>query len=124
MVRAAASGTFNYAGSDPLDKNWRLRHRLFLQEISRQEEQKLFDSVHEHWCAYLSNGNLTPDGFNAAKKGADETLNNLRQVIYPWIEPPSTAVTTQASGSTIDPETQRLIDKYKALVNKPAKPGE
>lgn len=117
MVRAAASGAINYAGADPYDRRWRLKHRLLLQEIHRCEEQKLLDSVHRHWCAYLSHGGLTEESFSQVKTAATETLTSIEDAIFPWARP-DPATETGTKNSTIDPETQALIDKYKRMTEK------
>lgn len=121
MVRAAASGAINYSGADPLNKNWRIKHRLLLQEVHRQEEHRLLEHVHQHWCAYLSHGGLEADSFKNVKESTSKALTNLQNVIFPWDSRPEVNTKSPAQQSTIDPETQRLIDRYKELTGqKPA----
>lgn len=121
MVRAAASGAFNYSGADPLNKNWRIKHRLLLSEVHRQEEHRLLEHVHQHWCAYLSHGGLEPDSFKNVKESTSESLTRLHHVIFPWDKHAEVKTESTTQKSTIDPETQRLIDRYKELTGqKPA----
>jgi hypothetical protein len=117
MVRAAASGAINYAGADPYDRSWRLKHRLLLQEIHRREEHALLDCVHRHWCAYLSHGGLTEESFSQVKASATETLTSIEDAIFPWASPKDDAE-AETKNSTMDPETQALIDKYKRMTEK------
>lgn len=112
MVRAAASGAIDYTGADPTEKNWRIRHRLLLREVHRQEEQKLLDCVHRHWCAFTGHGSLSEDSFKKVKTSVSDVLSDLQQVIFPW----DTQSKKEAKNSTIDPETQRLIDNYKKMM--------
>jgi len=116
MVRAAASGAFDYSGADPLNKNWRIKHRLLLLEIHRQEEHRLLGHVHQHWCAYLSHGGLEPDSFKNVKESTSGSLTRLQRVIFPWDSQPEVKTESPTGNSTIDPETQRLIDRYKTAV--------
>jgi hypothetical protein len=118
MVRAAATGVFDYSGADPLNKNWRIKHRLLLLEVHRQEEHRLLGHVHQHWCAYLAHGSLEPDSFKSVKESASQALTNLQNVVFPWDRKPEQAAELKAEQSTINPETQRLIDRYKALTGK------
>lgn len=112
MVRAAASGVISYAGADPTERNWRIKHRLLLREVHRQEEQKLLESVHRHWCAYTSHGSLNEESFTNVKTEIANSLISLQNVIFPWDK----QVKKEVKNSTIDPETQRLIDAYRAMV--------
>lgn len=111
MVRAAASGMIDYAGADPTEKNWRIRHRLLLQEVHRQEEQKMLDVVHRHWCAYTSHGNLSDDSFSNVKSAAAAALIAVQTVIFPWEKQNK----QEPKNSTIDAETQKLIDLYRSV---------
>jgi hypothetical protein len=117
MVRAAASGAVDYSGADPLNKNWRIKHRLLLAEVHRQEEHRLLEHVHQHWCAYLAHGSLEPDSFKRVKDSTGQSLTHLQNVIFPWDSKPEVKTESTAQKSTIDPETQRLIDRYKALTS-------
>lgn len=112
MVRAAASGAINYTGADPTEKNWRIRHRLLLREVHRQEEQKLLDCVHRHWCAFTGHGNLNDDSFKRVKDEVSGVLTDLQTVIFPWDKPTKKEV----KNSTIDAETQALIDAYRSII--------
>lgn len=121
MVRAAASGVIDYSGADPMNKNWRIKHRLLLREMHRQEERRLLSHVHQHWCAYLSHGSLEPDSFKNVKEATSDALNSLQRTIFPWDKPEEVKTESPTGNSTIDPETQRLIDRYKELTGqKPA----
>ena len=121
MVRAAAAGAFNYSGADPLNKNWRIKHRLVLAEVHRQEEHRLLEHVHQHWCAYLAHGSLEPDSFKNVKESTSKSLTHLQDVIFPWDKKPEVNTGPPAQKSTMDSETQRLVDRYKELTGqKPA----
>lgn len=112
MVRAAAAGIFNYANADPTEKNWRIRHRLLLNEIYRREEQQLLLAAHQHWCAYVAHGNLTEDSFSNIKQELTKTFTALHSITFPW----QAATEPQVENSTIDAETQKLIDVYRQMV--------
>jgi hypothetical protein len=116
MVRAAVSGAIDYSRADPTDVKWRIKHRLLLDEVRRQEDQKMLESVHRHWCAYLSHGGLTEESFAGVKKTAGETLTALQTELFPWLEAQPAETEKQASGvenSKIDAETQNLIERFK-----------
>jgi hypothetical protein len=116
MVRAAVAGAVDYSRADPSDIQWRIKHRLLLGEVERHEEQKMLDSLHRHWCAYLAHGGLTEDSFIGVKKSAGDTLTALQRTIFPWqaenSEETSTQ-TTEAENSKLDGETQQLIERFK-----------
>lgn len=137
MVRAAASGAIDYSQADPDDLNWRLRHKLLLKEVRRQEEKALLDAVHAHWLGYLSHGSLTPDSFKNVRKHTEDALQEYQEVIFPWTkkkpppaasqpsaataeteakttqEPPQEAVKPEQPTATIDEETAKMIEAYK-----------
>jgi hypothetical protein len=112
QVRAAAMGAIDYSQADPKDINWRIRHRLIIKEIGRQEDLKLYDALHRQWLAYVSHGNLLDESYAEVKKLADKSLLDIQRSIYPWIPvtPPETE--TKEQKDTIDPETRALIEKY------------
>ena len=115
MVRAAATGAFNYANSDPYDNKWRLRHRLILHEVGRQTDAQLLHEIHEHWLAYVSRSHLEPDSWDFVKKKADETLTSISANVYPWTAGKEKTETAQ-SEDTIYAKYGDLIDSYRAMV--------
>ena len=115
MVRAAATGAFNYANSDPYDNKWRLRHRLILHEVARQADAQLLQEIHGHWLAYVSRSHLEPDSWDFVKKKADETLTAISSNVYPWTAGKEKAETAQ-SEDTIYAKYGDLIDSYRAMV--------
>jgi len=128
MVRAAASGVVNYACADPDDINWRIRHALLLREMRRRDDLQFLDALQRHWTAYVSHGRLTEESYKNVTKYANETLDDLQAIMFPW---PKTAAKTTEGGApetakpqaqkvTIDNETEKLIAAYKASFNKPA----
>jgi hypothetical protein len=122
MVRAAATGAIDYAGADPYDRQWRLKHRLMLREIHRREEHALLDIVHRHWCAYLSHGGLNDDSFQHVKTSVTSALTSLDKTIFPWDKPEQStrpAEEEKPQNSTIDATTQALIDRYRQLTAQP-----
>ena len=77
-------------------------------------------STHRHWCAYLAHGGLTEDSFANVKQNAGETLTDLQNNVFPWNAAPKTEETpdgesseTEAQNSKIDPETKKMIEKFK-----------
>lgn len=119
MVRAAVSGAVDYSRADPTDNRWRLKHRLLLAEIQRQEAQRTLAYRHQHLCAYLGHGNLTEESFKEMKKAAGNTLDDLEKTVFPWRE--SKAADSKPQKSKIDAETQRLIERYKQIFGDPGK---
>lgn len=115
MVRAAATGAFNYANSDPYDNKWRLRHRLILHEVSRQADAQLLQEIHGHWLAYVSRSHLEPDSWDFVKKKADEALTAINASVYPWAAGNEKAETAR-SEDTIYAKYGDLIDSYRAMV--------
>ena len=111
-MRAAATGALDYSRADPKDINWRIRQRLVIKEIARQEDLRLYDALHRQWLAYVSHGNLLDESYAEVKKLADQSLLNIQRTIYPWIPPETTETETKEQKDTIDPETRALIDKY------------
>lgn len=112
-MRAAATGALNFSQADPKDINWRIRHRLVIREIARQEDLRLYDSVHRQWLAYVSHGNLVEEAYKDVRERADKALIGIQRAIYPWITPEEPQTENKDQKDTIDPETRALIEKYK-----------
>lgn len=109
MVRAAVTGAIDYSRADPQSRQWRIRHRLVLSELQRTDDQKLLEYSYQQWCAYLGHGSLKEESFNAAKTAAVNTLRALEAAILPWEAKPE----EEGENSTIDKETEQLIEMYK-----------
>jgi hypothetical protein len=119
MVRAAALGAINYSQADPTDVNWRIRHRLLLGEMQRQESLRVFDTVHRHWLAYVAHGNLVEESYDAVKKRADDALVDIQKTVYPWIKAETPPEKPEGKKDTIkpeiSPETRALIERYEKM---------
>ena len=117
MVRAAVSGAIDYSRADPMDNRWRIKHRLSLLEIIRQADQHMLEHLHRHWCAYLAHGALTEESFADVKEKAGDTLIDLQDAIFPWNAKPKDEKVneseTEAENSKIDPESRKMIEKFK-----------
>lgn len=121
MVRAAVSGAVDYSRADPTDIRWRIKHRLVLLEMQRRENQHVLEYTHRHWCAYLAHGGLTEESFGNVKKNAGETLIDLQNSVFPWNakpaeeeeKPAGESNETEEQNSKIDPETKKMIEKFK-----------
>jgi hypothetical protein len=117
MVRAAVSGAIDYSRADPTDNRWRIKHRLSLLEMQRQEDQHMLEHLHRHWCAYLAHGALTEESFANVKKEAGDTLINLQDTIFPWNAKPKDEKVQESEkkeeNSKIDAESQKMIEKFK-----------
>lgn len=109
MVRAAASGLVDYTRADPKDIYWKLRHRMLIYEMERQEEFKLLDVVHRHWLTYVLKTNLTKESADNVKANTIETLQALQNTIFPW------RAADKAGGQrdTINNDAQNLVEQYK-----------
>jgi hypothetical protein len=112
MVRAAASGAFDYAHADPYNPQWRLRHSLILREVARREDIQLILALQQHWLAYVSHSRLEDDSWNNAKNSAAHILTHLRSAIYPW----DVAQTDEQKSDTINNKYADLIAKYRELI--------
>jgi len=112
MVRAAVTGAIDYSRADPKSRQWRIRHRLILNELERTDDQKLLEYTHQQWCSYLGHGSLKEESFNTAKKAALKAFRALERVVLPWAAKPETPE-EEAENSTIDKETEDLIKIYK-----------
>lgn len=111
MVRAAAGGVIDYSSADPQDGQWRLKHRLLLHELERQDNYRLLDAVHRQWLSHVSHGSLTAESYQNVKERANETLDALQKTIFPWREQPK----PEGQKDTIKPEDQQMIERYKQL---------
>lgn len=108
MVRAAAKGVVDYSTADPHDINWRIRHRLLLAELRRQDDYTLLDTVHRHWLAYAAHGSLMEDSFATVKERADNALIGVRDIIFPWLAEQK----PEGEKDTIKQEDQDLVARY------------
>lgn len=111
MVRAAVTGAFDYTGSDPTNKQWRLRHRLIILGLMDREDKELLQSIHQHWLGYLSHGNLTKESFENVKTRATEILQDIKKATYPWA---AKEEKQQTENGTIKPQDADLIERFKA----------
>ncbi len=118
MVRAAVSGAIDYSRADPTNINWRLRQKLVLFEIQRQEDLRLHEAIHRQWLAYISHGGLTEESFTAVKKRANAALDILQRAVFPWIK----QTDSDPENDTIT-ENEKLIAKYKEVFGTPPAEG-
>ena len=112
MVRAAATGAFNYANADPYDSKWRLRHLWTLREVTRQANETLLTAAHSYWCAYVSHSNLDADSWANAKKHAADALTDIQSSLFPRIKTEE----NKSKKDTIDDKYGDLIASYRRLV--------
>lgn len=112
MVRAAVTGAIDYSRADPQSRQWRIRHRLILNELQRTDDQKLLEYTYQQWCSYLSHGSLKEESFSTAKNAALKTLRALEAAILPWDAKPAKPE-NEGENSTIDKETEQLVEMYK-----------
>jgi hypothetical protein len=115
MVRAAAAGAIDYSRADPKDINWKIRHRLLLREMERQENNYLFAALHRHHLAYVAHGNLLDESYANASKQANVTLTDIQKIVFPWFTAPEPAQNQENKTDTIKPETKVLIEKYEKM---------
>lgn len=114
MVRAAATGVFNYAGADPTNRQWRIKHRLIINELLNQEDKFLLERVHDHWLGYVAHGGLEKESFERVKDHATTTLKKIKSAVFPW----STNEEAKGQNATIKPADADLIARYRAANNK------
>jgi hypothetical protein len=113
MVRAAVSGAIDYTGADPRNRQWRIRHRLLLSEVERQEDYNLLTTAHRHWLAFLSHGNLTEDSFKNVQSKSNELLTDIKNAVFPWLK--SATTEEKPENVTLDSDTQELIKRYRQM---------
>lgn len=114
MVRAAATGAFNYERADPYNKQWRLRHTLVLREVARTADEQLLSAAHQHWLAYVSHPQLEPDSWKTVKQKAADTLTELSKSVYAGNTEDKNE--TGAPKDTIYAKYGNLIDSYRAMI--------
>ena len=131
MVRAAAAGVIDYTRADPTNNSWRIKHKLLLQEMQRQQDHDMLAHLHRHWCAYLAHGALTQESFDSVKESSSLLLQDLKNSVFPWAakKPEKLAGgdnnATGPKNSKIDAETRALIERYKIWrAEETAKKGE
>jgi hypothetical protein len=119
MVRAAVSGVINYAGADPKNRQWKIKHLLTLTELARREDYELTTAAHRHWLALVAHGSLTQESFGTAKTHATELLNDIQHILFPWNkskDEAKEAPKVSAKPAIIpDKSAQELITRYKEL---------
>lgn len=120
MVRAAVSGAIDYARADPKNRQWRIKHRLIIEEVARREDFELLTTAHRHWLALLSHGSLTEDSFSNIKKRANELLSGIQKTVFPWISQkdagaePTSAGTPQKD-TMLSKDLSDMLERYRAL---------
>jgi hypothetical protein len=122
MVRAAVSGAINYAGADPRNRQWKIKHRLLLTEVERRDDYELLTTAHRHWLALLSHGNLVEDSFANTKKRCNELLVDIQKTVFPWIslDADKTAPTSgeePQKDTMLSKDLSDMLERYKALNN-------
>lgn len=111
MLRAAASGSFDYRGADPYDKQWRIRHTLAIRETDRALGAEVLKIAHDHWLAYVTHSRLEEDSWKKSKQHAYETMQSLKAAILPWQKTEKNT----AKKDTIEAKYGDLIAKYKKM---------
>jgi hypothetical protein len=122
MVRAAVSGAIDYAGADPRNRQWRIKHRLLLSEVTRREDYELLTTAHRHWLALLSHGNLTEESFIDIKKRSNALLGDIQKTVFPWVTPvdPNAAETSAEEpkkDTMLSKDLSDMLERYKELNN-------
>jgi|GEM_PF-4032532 len=122
MVRAAVSGAIDYAGADPRNRQWRIKHRLLIAEVARREDYELLATSHRHWLALLSHGNLTDDSFADIKKRSNELLGDIQKTVFPWIvvdgpKPAEKSGNEPKKDTMLSKDLSDMLERYKALNN-------
>jgi hypothetical protein len=122
MVRAAVSGAINYAGADPKNRQWRIRHRLLLTEVERREDYALLVTAQRHWLALLAHGSLTEDSFGSIKKRANELLTDIQKTVFPWIDPadvktPAPSDEEPKKDTMLSKDLSDMLERYRTLNN-------
>jgi len=112
MVRAAITGAVDYTRANPYSTQWRIKHAIILREMAHQLNARLLESVHAHWCSFVSHPRLEPDSWKNAKKHALEAVTALQHNLFPWQkDSPGPKEDTIISG-----EYGELIASYKQMV--------
>ena len=120
MVRAAAAGVIDYTQADPKDINWRLRHRLLIEEMERKDDVLLLEATHRHWMGYFARPISDPKVLGVVVDSANNALDSLRQVVAPWYNagpPAQPAADKPAEAGTISAEHAELIERYKKMTS-------
>lgn len=111
MVRAAVMNAIDYTRADPYSKKWQIKHNIILREVARQTNVQLLEALHEHWQAYVSHSRLDDDSWSRAKEQAANTLSQLQEELFPWIE----KAENQPKTDTIENKYGDLIRRYRQL---------
>lgn len=114
MLRASATGSFDYRNADPYDKQWRIRHTLAIRETERGLNTEILKIAHAHWLAYVTHSRLDEESWKRSKQQAYETMQAIQSAILPWQKTEK----NMSKKDTIEAKYGDLIRKYKKMVAK------
>lgn len=84
MVRAAATGAFNFAGHDPLDRRWWRRLRWSLNELVRQGNFEYHSKELVYHAGLLSCSRIDSSDWEANQTKCGTDLEALHADLFPW----------------------------------------
>jgi hypothetical protein len=85
MVQAATTGAMDFARMDPRDRWWWRKLRWTLHELHSENQVAGLETQHRHWVTLFANASLDADSFDNTKKQAQEILNKILKLRFPWL---------------------------------------
>jgi hypothetical protein len=102
MVRAAATGAFNFAGHDPLDHYWWRRLRWTLNELVRKSNLEYHSREFAFQTGLLSCQRIASSDWEANQTKCGDTLAAMHHDLFPWVAGASKPGTTGTEANQLE----------------------
>lgn len=86
MLQAAASGVIDFSHVDFDSSYDKIKVRLLLREVQKQNEVQLYNILHAQLAAQLSNSGLTQDSLEKVWKSTGSIYDHVKQLKFPWLK--------------------------------------
>ncbi len=112
-IRAAVRGVIDFRDAQIMDVKWWRRTNILIQEMAREDDLRVSESILRRYCAYVANGWLEDASFKNFQEKAQQTCARLIELAYPWTAAESTktdviedltALYNREVGNPSDPE--------------------
>jgi hypothetical protein len=114
MVRAAASGKYDFKGFDPFDTwSWR-RLRWLLDEVEEAEYRSYLTLQHHFWGLQSLNTDLSAETRDTARHNAHDIDRKILASLFPWLKLDENRART---------EQDQILEDYRAEFGQPGDPA-
>ena len=106
------TGAMDFTRMDPRDRWWWKKLKWVLGAVNNRNLLAGLEVQHRHWITLFSNSALDEDSFKSTKENAQEILDRILKLRYPW-----TGDETAQSSANED-----LVSQFREIYGYPGEP--